>query len=212
MNRSGVLVIAASTVLATLLPLVAAAEGGTSSGDPAAPTTAASPGRPAARAAGPPEITTRRLPRAFLERPYSVTLTTADGRRGTWSIGAGQLPWGLGLHGNKIRGRAGVQETHRLVLRFTDRRGRTAKQQVTIEAVRGPVDRRTTWSSLAVGYQTTCGVRSDGSGWCWGDNTYAAIGDGTNRDRTVPVQVPGTSMSFSTVWATTWCRAAEGAR
>lgn len=38
----------------------------------------------------------------------------------------------------------------------------------------------------------TCLIKDDYSLWCWGDNTYGQLGDGTNTDSKVPVAVNGT--------------------
>src|SRR5208283_5458147 len=34
-----------------------------------------------------------------------------------------------------------------------------------------------------------CLLKSDGTVWCWGSNTYGQVGDGTTTTRTTPVQV-----------------------
>jgi alpha-tubulin suppressor-like RCC1 family protein len=53
---------------------------------------------------------------------------------------------------------------------------------------------------VSVGAQTGCGIRADGSLWCWGDNTYGQIGDGTTRFRPLPVPVdPGPWISVAVV-------------
>jgi alpha-tubulin suppressor-like RCC1 family protein len=44
-------------------------------------------------------------------------------------------------------------------------------------------------SSVALGEYHTCAVKTDGSLWCWGDNGYGQLGDGTNTSRTTPVQI-----------------------
>jgi cysteine-rich repeat protein len=42
--------------------------------------------------------------------------------------------------------------------------------------------------------QHSCGIRkSDGTVWCWGLNTYGALGNGTTTQATTPVQVAGVS-------------------
>jgi len=37
----------------------------------------------------------------------------------------------------------------------------------------------------------TCALKSDGTVWCWGDNEYGELGDGTTTERHTPVQVSG---------------------
>jgi alpha-tubulin suppressor-like RCC1 family protein len=38
---------------------------------------------------------------------------------------------------------------------------------------------------------THCAIVDDGTLYCWGSNDWGTVGDGTNTDRPVPVQVPG---------------------
>jgi len=35
----------------------------------------------------------------------------------------------------------------------------------------------------------TCAARTDGTAWCWGDNTYRQLGDDTTTNRSTPVRV-----------------------
>jgi alpha-tubulin suppressor-like RCC1 family protein len=35
----------------------------------------------------------------------------------------------------------------------------------------------------------TCAIKMDGSLWCWGDNDYGQVGDGTNTNKNTPVRV-----------------------
>jgi alpha-tubulin suppressor-like RCC1 family protein len=51
----------------------------------------------------------------------------------------------------------------------------------------GPVPVR--WVTVSVGGMASCGLRDDGALWCWGDNSFGQLGDGTNSDRNVPVPV-----------------------
>lgn len=44
-------------------------------------------------------------------------------------------------------------------------------------------------STLSAGSQHTCALLTDETVWCWGDNTRRQLGDGTNTNRTSPVQV-----------------------
>lgn len=77
--------------------------------------------------------------------------------------------------GGNVRGQLGIGSTL------------PAATPVRVESVPGA------WSTVAVGRTATCGLQRDGSLWCWGDNTFGQMGDGTNsfRDRPVPIQPPG---------------------
>jgi alpha-tubulin suppressor-like RCC1 family protein len=44
---------------------------------------------------------------------------------------------------------------------------------------------------VAVGQNHACGFTVDGNLWCWGDNTYGALGNGTTAASPVPVPVAG---------------------
>jgi alpha-tubulin suppressor-like RCC1 family protein len=45
------------------------------------------------------------------------------------------------------------------------------------------------WSKVAAGGIHTCGLRSDGTLWCWGDGAHGQLGDGTQGRSLAPVQV-----------------------
>jgi alpha-tubulin suppressor-like RCC1 family protein len=45
--------------------------------------------------------------------------------------------------------------------------------------------------SIASGAVHTCALTDRGGVWCWGGNRFGQVGDGSNKDRTKPVQVPG---------------------
>ncbi len=45
--------------------------------------------------------------------------------------------------------------------------------------------------SLSVGVMTVCGLRADGTVWCWGFNDRSQLGEGTTQDASVPVPVFG---------------------
>lgn len=49
----------------------------------------------------------------------------------------------------------------------------------------------TRWSSISGGSGWTCGIQKRAAGWCWGDNAFGQLGDGTRTSRTVPVRVSG---------------------
>lgn len=44
---------------------------------------------------------------------------------------------------------------------------------------------------LAAGQVHTCGLAADGRAYCWGDNYWGQLGDGTTVDRAAPVPVQG---------------------
>ncbi len=50
-----------------------------------------------------------------------------------------------------------------------------------------------TWSKLAAGEDSTCGIKTDNTLWCWGERSYGRIGDGgaTSGNQTTPVQIAG---------------------
>ncbi len=49
------------------------------------------------------------------------------------------------------------------------------------------------WIQIDAGHSHTCGVKADGTGWCWGDDTYGQLGNGaTTGSQISPSQVSGT--------------------
>jgi len=57
--------------------------------------------------------------------------------------------------------------------------------------------------SVAAGRDYSCGLSDTGEAFCWGDNTFGMLGDGTTVSRSVPTQVLG-GLSFSSITAGTW--------
>lgn len=46
------------------------------------------------------------------------------------------------------------------------------------------------FSTLSAGYYHTCGLAA-AAAWCWGRNTFGALGDGSTTDRPLPARVAG---------------------
>jgi hypothetical protein len=44
-------------------------------------------------------------------------------------------------------------------------------------------------TKLSAGYGHTCIIKQNGSLWCWGNNKYGQLGDGTYEDKNLPVQI-----------------------
>lgn len=55
-----------------------------------------------------------------------------------------------------------------------------------------------TFVSVTAGYWHACGVTSGGGAYCWGQNQYGALGDGSTTDRSVPLAVAG-GVSFTSL-------------
>lgn len=45
------------------------------------------------------------------------------------------------------------------------------------------------WADVATGNSTTCGLRSDGTLWCWGGNSAGVLGIGESSSKSTPQQV-----------------------
>ena len=54
------------------------------------------------------------------------------------------------------------------------------------------------FKAIASGYRHTCALGDDGTAYCWGENTYGQLGDGTNVDRSLPTAVL-TGMRFTQI-------------
>ena len=48
-----------------------------------------------------------------------------------------------------------------------------------------------TFAMVAAGFGRACGVTTDGEAYCWGDNTWGQLGDGSTASSLVPVLVAG---------------------
>ena len=90
--------------------------------------------------------------------------------------------------------------------------GRRTSGEGTVHAA-VPVATTLRFSTLAVGVLHTCGLTTDGTAYCWGDNTDGRLGDGTRDNRLAPTAVK-TGLRFVSIGsrlATTCGLTAEGA-
>jgi alpha-tubulin suppressor-like RCC1 family protein len=52
-----------------------------------------------------------------------------------------------------------------------------------------PVGGALTFAIISAGGEQTCGVTPGHVAWCWGDNAFGALGDGTQTTSALPVKV-----------------------
>ncbi|MGH7575743.1 MAG: RCC1 domain-containing protein [Longimicrobiales bacterium] len=64
---------------------------------------------------------------------------------------------------------------------------------------------------VSSGGNHSCGLDNAGNAYCWGDNSFGQLGDGTNQQRRIPTPVAG-GLTFSTITtgAQHTCAAVEG--
>jgi alpha-tubulin suppressor-like RCC1 family protein len=60
-------------------------------------------------------------------------------------------------------------------------------------------------AEVSVGSAYACARKSDGTVWCWGNNAYGQLGDGTTVDHSAPVQVPGITTAVQITTAIHTC-------
>jgi alpha-tubulin suppressor-like RCC1 family protein len=51
----------------------------------------------------------------------------------------------------------------------------------------------TNWKTVSAGQYHTLALKTDGSLWAWGSNSYGALGDGTTSTRPAPIQIGNTT-------------------
>ncbi|MEM9487587.1 MAG: hypothetical protein AAGC55_00515, partial [Myxococcota bacterium] len=83
--------------------------------------------------------------------------------------------------GNNVRGQLGDGTTHKRTL------------PIHLEALSDDV------AQVGLGRRHSCAVKTDGSLWCWGDNSQGQLGDGTRHKRKEPTQVSGLDSGIATV-------------
>jgi alpha-tubulin suppressor-like RCC1 family protein len=58
-----------------------------------------------------------------------------------------------------------------------------------------PVSIRASFESIDAGWAHTCGIRTGGGIYCWGNNTEGEVGDGTTVMRAFPTRVRGSALA-----------------
>lgn len=109
----------------------------------------------------------------------------------TWEIS--QLPPGLEFDRDTgaISGVPALPGVFSLRASAVDSNGQRSSREVALAVrSRGPGVRAI---SVAAGETHTCAVDISGDVWCWGENNYGQLGDGSLTDSPVPVKVKGLS-------------------
>lgn len=83
--------------------------------------------------------------------------------------------------------------------------GSTTSSSVPV-AVLGPLSSSPLeFSTVSAGSRATCGITTAGATYCWGDNTYGQLGDGSNNSSRRPIAVAsplgGSLLSFTSLSA-----------
>jgi hypothetical protein len=73
--------------------------------------------------------------------------------------------------------------------------GTTADSPVPVQVSGHATD----WATVTANWARTCAIKTGHTMWCWGDNGFGQLGDGTTTNRPVPVQVSGHTPDWATV-------------
>lgn len=60
------------------------------------------------------------------------------------------------------------------------------------------------WKTVKSGDFHTLGIKTDGTLWAWGDNTYGQLGDGTTTNRNTPTKI-GSSADWQSIFPGDLC-------
>lgn len=125
-----------------------------------------------------------------------VFLGAANGGRGPytyqWDFDGAAPPSTLKNPGSVTFSTVG---TYTVLFTVIDATGRTDSDLVTI-AVRSPSG--TSWVEVAAGGDHSAALRSDGTLWAWGANTYGQVGTGTTTDYEIPQRI-GSATNWAAV-------------
>ena len=86
------------------------------------------------------------------------------------------------------------------VIPLTEANNKSSPVQIKIDKINYPNAIDTDWKAVAAGSAHTVAIKNDGTLWAWGNNEQGQLGDGTQTDRNIPVQV-GTDTDWATVGA-----------
>jgi len=114
--------------------------------------------------------TTRRLSPRSLNSLSSGVVALAAGEVHTCALrtDGSLLCWGQNIYGQLGDGTT------------TDRHSPTAVGALTSGV-----------AAVAAGQYFTCAIKTNGSLWCWGLNSFGQLGDGTTQNRSVPTEISG---------------------
>lgn len=75
--------------------------------------------------------------------------------------------------------------------------GRTVQTTTSGNDAETPVQILSGVAKVLAGSNSGYALKTDGTLWAWGSNTYGQLGDGTTTNRSAPVQIPGTFATIS---------------
>jgi alpha-tubulin suppressor-like RCC1 family protein len=135
------------------------------------------------------------LAHGALAAPLSVTITDAFGN----GVPGVSVQWAAVTGGGSVGAPASVTNAFG-VATIPWTLGATAGSQTATAAIAGLAGSPATFTAtaspfsfttLAAGGDHTCGLAMGGAAFCWGDNSYGALGDGTTTLRLAPMPVAG---------------------
>jgi alpha-tubulin suppressor-like RCC1 family protein len=119
----------------------------------------------------------------------TITLSQPHQIPGTWIKATGGFRFSMGIKSDGTLWGWGNNEAGQL--------GRGTTSLINFTPVQ--VGTATNWVDVSCGYQHTLALRSDGSLWAWGDNTYGQLGNGGAVPSTLtPLAIPVAGCTLGT--------------